>query len=170
MHKVKCKYCGVEFDRDKESFIQISPRRYAHPKCHQEADNNKSQEQKDQEELEKYIMKLFNETYLNARVKKQIKDFKEEYNYTYSGMLKTLIYWYEVKGNSIEKANGGIGIIPYVYKDSMNYYYSLYLAAIANQDKNIEKYKPLIKEFSIESPRTLKKEIHLFNLDDMEEE
>ena len=50
-------------------------------------------------------------------------------------MLKTLIYWYEIKGNSTEKANGGIGIIPYVYKDASEYYYSIYLAQIANRDK-----------------------------------
>ena len=169
-HIVTCPYCHVKFDRDKEKFVQISARRYAHPKCYQEAENNKSQEQKDQEALEQYIMNLFKEPYLNARIKKQIKDFQAEYQYTYSGMLKTLVYWYEIKGNSIEKANGGIGIIPYVYKDALNYYYSLYLAKIANEDKNIEEYQPLIKEFNIESPRTYIREPRLFNLDDAEDE
>ena len=28
---------------------------------------------------------------------------------------------YDIKGNPKEKANGGIGIIPYVYKDALNY-------------------------------------------------
>lgn len=169
-HIVTCPYCHKKFDRDKIEFVQISAKRYAHPKCYQEKENNKTQEEKDREELESYIIKLFKEPYLNARIKKQIKDFQAEYKYTYSGMLKTLIYWYEVKGNSIEKANGGIGIIPYVYKDALNYYYSLYLAAIANEGKEITGYKPLIKEFNIDSPRTIVKQIRLFNLDDAEDE
>lgn len=168
-HIVTCPYCQIKFDRDKEKFVQISARRYVHLKCHQEAENNKTQEQKDQEALEQYIRTLFKEPYLNARIKKQIKDFQAEYQYTYSGMLKTLVYWYEIKGNSIEKANGGIGIIPYVYKDALNYYYSLYLAKLANEDKNIEEYQPLIKEFNIESPRGYIREPRLFNLDDAED-
>ena len=32
-HKVKCYYCGKTFDRDKEPFIQINSRRYAHTSC-----------------------------------------------------------------------------------------------------------------------------------------
>ena len=84
-------------------------------------------------------------------VKKQIKEFKKEYDYSYSGMLKTLIWWYEIKGNSKEKANGGIGIIPFVYKDALTYYYSLYLAQLANE--NVESIpKPKVKEIEIYSP------------------
>lgn len=32
-HKVKCFFCGVTFDRDKEPFVQIGTRRYAHMSC-----------------------------------------------------------------------------------------------------------------------------------------
>ena len=108
-------YCGITFDRDKLPYKQINARRYAHLECAIEAENNKTQEQKDQEALEEYIKKLFNESYINPRIQKQIKNFKEQYNYTASGMLKALTYFYEVKGNDIQKANGGIGIIPYCY-------------------------------------------------------
>jgi hypothetical protein len=48
-----------------------------------------------------------------------------KYNYTYSGIHRSLEYFYEVKGNSLDKANGGIGIVPFVYQDAYNYYYSL---------------------------------------------
>ena len=57
IHKVKCKYCGIVFDRDKEPFKQISERRFAHLKCAIAAENEKSQAEKDKEDLEKYIMK-----------------------------------------------------------------------------------------------------------------
>ena len=32
-HMVKCIYCQSTFNRDKEAFVQISPRRYAHEDC-----------------------------------------------------------------------------------------------------------------------------------------
>jgi hypothetical protein len=169
-HYVTCVYCKERFNRDNVPTTQVSARRYAHKECAEEHEKNKSQEEKDQEALEKYIMKLFDESYVNARVRKQIKDYQKEYNYTYSGMLKTLIYWYEIKGNSTEKANGGIGIIPYIYNDALKYYYSLYLAKIANENKDIEEYKPKIKMIEIYPPTVPPKVTRLFNLDDSEEE
>ncbi len=151
-HYVTCIHCKEKFNRDKEDFIQISERRYAHKKCAEAADAEKDQELKDLEALEEYIMKVLDEEYITARVRKQIKDFKKEYNYTYSGMLKSLIWWYEVKGNSAEKANGGIGILPFIYNDAADYYYHLYLAKIANADKEVTNYKPIIKEVTIQAP------------------
>lgn len=166
MHLVICKYCTKKFDRDKEPFVQVSARRYAHKKCAENYENNKTQEQKNQEQLEEYIMKLFNEPYINARIQKQLKEYQEQYHYTYSGMLKTLIWWFEVKGNSIEKANGGIGIIPYVYEQACNYYYALYLAKLANEEKDITQFIPKTKEIVIESPRVYIKPHKLFNMED----
>ena len=69
--------------------------------------------------------------------RKQMKDFVENYHYTYSGMKKALVYFYEIKKNDISKANGGIGIIPYVYRDAYNYYYTLWLANQKNENKVI---------------------------------
>ena len=127
-HKVKCIYCQQTFDRDKYPYIQVSSRRYAHPACAQAENKKKQEEENDKEKFEKYVMDLLNETYINARVRKQMNTFIEDYNYTYSGMLKALVYFYEVKGNNKAKANGGIGIIPYIYKDAYNYYYNLWMA------------------------------------------
>ena len=82
-------------------------------------------------------------------------------------MLKTLIWWYEIKGNSKEKANGGIGIIPFVYKDALTYYYSLYLAQLANE--NVESIpKPKVKEIEIYSPEVYRRPPKMFNVEDEE--
>lgn len=174
-HMVKCKVCGNQFDRDKVSCILVSARRYAHKACAEKAGltgENIEPPQKDQDliALEDYIMKLFGEEYINVRIRKQIKEYKEQYNYSYSGMLKALIYFFEIKGNSIEKANGGIGIIPYIYKDAYNYYYSLYLAKLANKEKDINDYKPKIKTIEIFAPTVQARAIKLFNLEDEEQE
>ena len=165
-HNVICVYCKEKFDRDKEPSVQVSPRRYAHPECAKDKYVEKTQEEKDYEELENYIKKLFNEDYVNARIKKQIKEMRAEYNYTYSGMLKTLIWWYEIKGNTLERANVGIGIIPFIYKDACDYYYALYLANIVNEE--YVNYKTPKKEIHINSPRVEQKERKFFKL--LEEE
>jgi hypothetical protein len=166
---VTCIYCKEKFDRDKVPTIQISARRYAHKECAEKDEASKTQEQRDLEALEKYIMKLFDMPYVNARIRKQLKEYQEQYNYTYSGILKTLVYWYEIKGNSTEKANGGLGIVPYIYEQACQYYYSLYLAKLANEDKDIEEYKPKVKTVEIYPPEAKTKTIRLFNFDDSEE-
>ena len=83
MHKVKCIYCGVTFDRDKLPFVQVSQRRYAHQECSLTEDQKKDKEEQDKIDLENYIMKLLKVDYIDVRVRKQIKQYREEYNYTY---------------------------------------------------------------------------------------
>lgn len=158
--------------------------RYAHTNCeHPEyqpeyleklASEKKSieqaqQEEEDKKKLEKYIMELFQVEYLNPRIRKQINQYINEYKYTYSGILKALKYFYEVKGNSIEKSNGGIGIVPYIYKDSYNYYYDLWLAHQVNEDKEIQQYVPKVIEIVIPLPKRQPYRRKLFSFLDEEE-
>ena len=82
-----------------------------------------------------------------------MNDYIREYQYTYSGMLKALVYFYEVKGNNKNKANGGIGIIPFIYKDAYNYYYNLWMIQQSNKDKNVIDYVPKLKEIKIPIPK-----------------
>ena len=44
-------------------------------------------------------MSLFKTDYIDAKIRKQIKQYREEYNYTYSGIRKALVYFFEIKGN-----------------------------------------------------------------------
>ena len=151
------------FDRDKIPFKQISERRYAHLTCALAAENEKSQAEKDKEDLEKYIMELLGEEYISPRVRKQMNGYVDEYNFTYSGMKKALVYFYEVKGNDKSKAKGGIGIIPYVYRDAYNYYYSLWLANQKNEHKVITDYKPVVREVRIPPPQLKPRKRRLFS-------
>jgi hypothetical protein len=153
----------VVFDRDKVPFKQISERRYAHLTCALAAENEKSQAEKDKEDLEKYIMELLGEEYISPRVRKQMNSYVDEYNFTYSGMKKALVYFYEVKGNDKSKAKGGIGIIPYVYRDAYNYYYSLWLANQKNEHKVITDYKPVVREVRIPPPQLKPRKRRLFS-------
>lgn len=168
-HLVICKYCEQKFDRDKEPYVEVSPRRYAHKVCYEKAVGHLTPEQKQQkgEEqdlkmLENYIMLLFNESFINAKIRKQIMEYRKNYGYTYSGMLKTLQWWFEIKRNSIENANDGIGIVPYVYKQACEYYYNLYLADIANE--SFKSYKPKVTQVIIKSPKAERRRRKEFKL------
>ena len=110
------------------------------------------------------------ESYINARVRKQMNDYIREYQYTYSGMLKALVYFYEVKGNNKNKANGGIGIIPFIYKDAYNYYYNLWMIQQSNKDKNVIDYVPKLKEIKIPIPKKEPRKRSVFTFLDEQEE
>ena len=169
-HIVTCVYCKKKFDRDKFPFVQVSQRRFAHRQCSEIEAQKQQAAEKDRIELEQYIMKLFKEDYVNPRVRKQINSFIEEYQYTYSGIRKSLVYFFEVKGNPIEKANGGIGIVPYVYKDAYNYYYSIWEANQKNEHKLVEEYVPQEKIIRIPVPQRKIKKRKLFSFLDEEGE
>lgn len=93
----------------------------------------------------------------------------KQYNYTYSGMLKALVYFYEVKKNDVSKANDGIGIIPYIYNDAYNYYYTLWLAKEANKGKDISAYIPKEIEITIPPPQRDVVKRNLFQFLDKDE-
>ena len=168
-HIVTCQYCRKKFDRDKIPFVQISPKRYAHKDCSKKEDARLKQEEADKIDLENYIMKLLGEDYISPRVRKQINTYREQYQYTFSGMKKALVYFYEVKGNSTEKANGGIGIVPYVYKDAFNYYYSIWETRQKYEGKAVEEYTPVDKVVRISPPQRKLKKRQLFTFLDEEE-
>jgi len=95
---------------------------------------------------------LFNIPSIGIRIQKQIEDYHNNKGYTYSGILKSLTYFFDIKGNSIEKANGGIGIVPYIYEDARNYYTAIWMAQQQNKAKPIEQWQPTIVEVHIPPP------------------
>lgn len=159
IHKVKCSKCGQIFDRDAIPFIETGKRRYAHKTCPLPPN---PEDENDKRKLEEYIMKMFKTDFVDPKIRKQINTYINEYHYTYSGILKSLIYFYEIKHNSIEKANGGIGIVPYTYTAARNYYYAIWEAQQKNEEKVIEEYKPKVKEVVIAAPQRKVKKRRLF--------
>ena len=168
-HVVKCSICGASFDRDKVQAVRTGPRRYAHQLCDP---NNQDlvplavgkTEDPDLIKLNEYIKRLFGSSANWAQIKRQIKIYTTENKYSYSGIMKSLVYFYEVKGNSIEKANGALGIVPFVYQDAYNYYYSLFLAQSQNVKKDIPNIISRVKEITIPVPKIIEKK-RFFNID-----
>lgn len=114
--KVKCKYCGQEFNRELEEFVKVSTR-YAHKSCHEQA-------QKEAAELRK-VTDLIKSLYYPkdpdwGMIGSQLKRYRDE-GMTYMGMYYTLNYFFIIKKNDIY-ADKGIGIIPYMYNKAKAYY------------------------------------------------
>ena len=166
-HLVKCPKCGVTFDANKIQAVRVGSRRYGHATCYPDSTDfiplEKVIEDNDLIQLKDYIKKIYGEKANWVLINKQIKDFQKEYNYSLSGMLKSLVWFYEIKGNSPEKSNGGIGIIPFAYQDAYNYYYNLFIAQSQNENKNIQEITSKIKEIIIKAPqRPIKKRFFKF--------
>lgn len=163
---VKCKYCGVQFDRNAEPFVEAGGRRYAHKACAEEYEASLTQEQRDENNFYQYVKELFGNDYNYMMTKKLVEKYTKEFAYTFSGMQKALYWFYELKKNPLDKANGSIGIVPYIYNDARDYYYRLYLAQVANNIEEVKEYKPAIVEIEIESPRARVEPPRLFNIGD----
>lgn len=97
-------------------------------------------------------MKLFKLEYVTPSIKKQIKNFIETYNFTYSGIRKSLIYFYEIKGNPIIK-KATIGIVPYIYREADNYYYTIWLAKQYNNTKKNNNTQSKVEIIKIKPPQ-----------------
>ena len=170
-HLVKCTICGLTFDANIEPFEKVSNgRRYAHKQCFDNKEASKSQEEKDKEALIEYIKQLFKVERLNPHIYKQLKDYIEINHFTYSGIHKALIYHYEIKKGDISKANGGIGIVEYIYQQAHDYYRTIWLAQQKNEGKmeDIKNYLPEEKIIKIPIPRTTIKKRKLFTFLDEE--
>lgn len=165
---VKCPYCGEYFDRNNPDikFIKLK-NRYAHVVCYEKYQNSLTQEQRDLIILNDYIKKLLGDDYVYIKVKKQIAEFHKEYNYSYSGMLKALKWYYEVHNANTDKANGGIGIIPYIYNDAYKYYYNLYIAQQKNKSVSGLKDNEA-KEIIITSLDSFSRPPQLIDLEDLD--
>ena len=168
-HLVKCAICGETFDTNLIQAVKHGARRYAHYSCEPSGELVPLGPDADPElqKLKEYIDKIYGDKANWALINKQIKKFKEENNYSYSGMLKSLVYFYEIKRQPIDKSQGGIGIVPFVYQDAYNYYYSLFIAQQANQNKSLFTQ---IKEIIIKPPQKRGKKRKLFDLGEFEDE
>lgn len=106
---------------------------------------------------------------MDGRITLQIKKYMQDHpEYTYSGIKRTLEYFYEIKGNSTAKANGGIGIVPWVYEEAKRYFYNQWLLSQKNAEKDIVAYVPKIKKIKIKPPVREPKKRRVFTFLDEE--
>lgn len=145
-----CFWCHKALDKTESNAVPMSelPDRWVHSGCALIHPEN------DYEKLMIYIIQLYKlkENYIPQKLQKQVTQYENEYEYTYSGMQKALHYWYEIKKNPIDR-NRGIGIIPRIYAEAKRYYYSLYLTQLQNEHKDYKEYVPEDIEIKISPPK-----------------
>lgn len=174
-HEVICPKCKKKFDTNSIPAVKVSARRYGHASCYPEITELVPMEKKLEDEPEyqmimDYCYKLFGKNHNWAMTKKYIKKFVEENKFSLSGIYKSLLYFYDIKNNPIDKANNTIGIVPFVYQDAYNYYYNLFMS-----QQNLQKtgeYKYEEKERIIKPPKSkgiIKKLFKLQEVDEYEE-
>lgn len=140
--QVKCPYCQNLLNKD-ESYEY--KKRYYHPECF----NEWKQESDDRKDLIAYICELYRLDVPTGMILKQIKEFREEFNYKYKGMELALRYFYETLGNPIQESSG-IGIIPYVYEEAKKNY--ILKMQVAESLKNLKQEETQVIE--VYSPKS----------------
>lgn len=115
-HKVKCKYCGLTFDRDIEECVKINTR-YAHSECFTKGQQAAALEEEKYRKITDLIVTLDKGEIEWARIGAQIKKFLS-LGMTYDGIYYTLYYFHIIKKNKYK----GVGIVPYVYDEAKKYY------------------------------------------------
>lgn len=166
-HYVKCRICGERFDADVEP-IEKHGNWYAHKKCYDEREAAKTQEEKDLDHLMEYCAQLYGKLFNYNQTLRLAKSYHEKNNLSFSGMERTMKYVYEIKKEPIEKGNGSIGIVPYMYDKAYNYWYSIWLANQNNEAKSLERYEPKVIEIKIPEPVRKMRKRKLFTFLDEE--
>lgn len=117
---VKCLYCGKTFDRNKEPNQKIG-RRYVHQECYEE---NYTESDFYKEQIYNFLKTLYGTNYKYQAIEAQRKSYLKK-GMTNKGIYQSLKYFFEIKKGSLEKTDGRIGIVPYVYDEAEKYYEKL---------------------------------------------
>ena len=107
----KCPHCNNEV-KEEEAIFNTKTKRYYHEFCYNTLLERKA--------LIDYVCELFNYKKPSVKVYQQMTNYYE-HGISYSDMLLALKYFYEIKKGSIDKSQGGIGIITYVIDEAKEF-------------------------------------------------
>lgn len=162
---VVCFYCEEPFVLKDHNYRMARVNRYAHKECFEQ----------NATEDDKYIDFMYHILTRNGvkynfhKCERQRKKFLNE-GYKNKGMALTLQYFYEVQKGDVNKSNGGIGIIPYVYDRAFEYFRAKEmerrrLQALVLQSKEEE---DKAEKITVQAPKKQKRKKDLYVLDDID--
>lgn len=70
----------------------------------------------------KICRKYLGDNYHYNKIISQLSEYTTNIGLTYEQIADILKYWYEIKKNDPVKSGGGIGIVPYIYKEALKYW------------------------------------------------
>ena len=117
----KCLYCNKMIDLDIDDACKVGVgTRWAHKECYEKYFSA------DDQWIDKLysVLKVAFGNYDFQKIERQRISYIKQ-GLTNKDIYNALNYWYIVKNKSIEKANGGIGIVPYIYEDANEYFKSI---------------------------------------------
>ena len=136
-HIVKCRWCGVSFDTDildSDKWIMANKRYYYHKDCYEEKqkpnairpvtnENKETEFNTWRQNIFDFIQRDLKGKCNYSRITQMMEMYKNKYkDWTYKGMFYALKYFYDIKQNDWSKANGAIGILPYIYYEGTEYW------------------------------------------------
>ena len=107
-----------------------------------------------------YICDIYNIKIPHGMMLHQIKQYKDNYNYTNIGMYYTLKYFYEVMESKVLE-DSGLGIMPYYYDKARKHYEKVFdledISENFNESEQFIKIKTKIipKKIDIKNPLPL---------------
>lgn len=132
---VKCRVCKGFIDRDKDTDWTMGAKGwYYHIPCYEnffaaEAKAGSSCSETIELDAETWLDLTYRYLKFDIKVsldflklQSQWKNFVKK-KMTPKGIFFALKYFYEVQNNKPQAANGGIGIVPYIYEESAGYWY-----------------------------------------------
>lgn len=163
-----CSFCHKEISDT--NYIKQGKKRY-HKQCFDELQNEaetkdkqKAGELKSDEKrlLDQYIMQLYHIDKIPFMIERQIEEYVEKYNFSYSGIQKSLYYFYEIQKHNFDITKKTIGIVPYIYDETKQYFLDIYQANELNKGKNINETINTIK--IVPPDKNIKCNINIENL------
>lgn len=112
---LKC-YGWCEEKHAKSNLIKFSSRNYCF-KCYERV----TREKLERETLMHTISEVYNIPYPTGRMLKQMKDFKEERNYSYLDQSNALLYGRDVL-HKVFHSKYALGLLPYIIDDSIAFH------------------------------------------------
>lgn len=133
MALVHCRVCNGGINKDTEiegkDWISTSVNWYYHKHCYDEWEQKKKNIQTTDsnptlwlDATWQYMKKIQKQPLAFSKFNSQWLNFITKKGYTPKGIYFSLRYFYEVKQGDPSKSEGGIGIVPYIYKDACAYW------------------------------------------------
>lgn len=175
-HIIQCRICKNRFDTEKEEYVLVGQRSYYHKSCYEEwvrgRNNAKTCGDEDfwKESVIDYLYRDIKMTVDFVKLNSQWAAFtKPERNMTPKGVYFALRYYYDVLHGNKEKALGGIGIVPTLYRESAQYWENLEMRKSGTIDAIIEQIKARQNRpvKMVTHKATPKKDKSKFSLDDI---
>lgn len=131
-HVVKCRACGIKFDTDKlndDEWIMPKTNQYYHKDCYDKWIKDKDDPNADMTKdawyaaLVDYLYRDLKMPVDFAKLQSQWNNFlKPGKEMTPKGVYFSVKYFYDIEHGDMEKAQGGIGIVPSIYKRATQYW------------------------------------------------